>query len=512
MTWRAEDPQGNEAEKIRWDIVPYTNGRGLDLGCGLFKAFPHFIGVDNGHHWGTNGADVVVETCERLDMFASGSMDFVFSSHLLEHIDDTTSALTEWWRVVNDGGYLMLYLPHRDHYPNIGKPGANPDHRHDFMPSDIIDIMRGIGAWDLIENEDRSEGREYSFFQCYRKGGDGQRYSCNAPRPKKTAAVVRYGAFGDALQTASVLAGLKRQGYHVTVYTTNIGHEILKTDPHADAFIVQGKDQIPNPLLGEFWAHAAKKYDKFVNLSESVEATLLAMPGRMFHSWPDSMRRKYLDKNYLEFMHDIAEIPYLPALHDQKFYPTEDEIEWSAAEKRSIGGRVILWALAGSAVHKTWPHLDAIIARLMLHDNDTRVVLVGDHLCQLLESGWENEPRVIRRSGIWSIRQSLAFSLQSDMVIGPETGVLNAVAFEDMTKIVTLSHSSRNNLTRDWINCQSLTPKNTPCYPCHRMHYSFEFCARDEATGVALCQSDIGPDQMWSAIMEADRAQLKAVA
>ena len=48
MVWRAEDPQGNEAAKVKWDIIPYTRGIVLDLGCGPHKAFPHFIGVDSG--------------------------------------------------------------------------------------------------------------------------------------------------------------------------------------------------------------------------------------------------------------------------------------------------------------------------------------------------------------------------------------------------------------------------------------------------------------------------------
>ena len=134
-----------------------------------------------------------------------------------------------------------------------------------------------------------------------------------------------------------MIAGLKKQGYHVTFYTTDIGHEVLKHDPNVDRFIIQGKDQIPNPLLGEFWEHRAKRYDKFVNLSESVEATLLAMPGRMFHGWPDSLRRKYLNTNYLEFMHDIAEVTYEPA---QKFCATDDEKAWALAGK--IGGKVVM--------------------------------------------------------------------------------------------------------------------------------------------------------------------------
>ena len=39
--------RGNESGKIRWEIVPYTRGHGLDIGCGPHKAFLHFIGCDS---------------------------------------------------------------------------------------------------------------------------------------------------------------------------------------------------------------------------------------------------------------------------------------------------------------------------------------------------------------------------------------------------------------------------------------------------------------------------------
>ena len=47
MVWKATDPQGNEVGKMLWELVPYTRGFGLDLGCGPDKGFPHFLGVDN---------------------------------------------------------------------------------------------------------------------------------------------------------------------------------------------------------------------------------------------------------------------------------------------------------------------------------------------------------------------------------------------------------------------------------------------------------------------------------
>lgn len=497
MTWNINDPQGNEAAKIRWELVEYTSGQGLDLGCGQFKAFPHFVGVDNGHHWGMKGVDVHVDTCENLGIFASQSMDFVFSSHLLEHIVDTKKALAEWFRVLKNDGYLILYLPHKELYPNCGEKGANPDHKHDFMPEDVIKVMKEVGGWDLIRNETRSQEREYSFFQVYKRRSDDKHIlSYEDKQPEKTAAIVRYGAFGDAIQASSLYPILKKQGYHVTLYTTNIGYEISKHDPNIDKFVVQGKDQVPNHALPEFWKALEKKYTKFINLSESVEGSLLALQGRTQHTWPKNLRHKMLNVNYNEMTHDLAELPYE---FKQKFWITNEEKEWAKAEKKRIGGRVILWSLSGSAVHKTWPHLDTIIARLLIAHKDTKIVLVGDELCKLLEQGWEKESRVVCKSGEWTIRQSLAFAKYADIVIGPETGVLNAVAMEPMPKFVMLSHSSVENLTKHWVNTTSFEPK-TSCYPCHMMHYSFEHCKQDQETGCAQCQADITPDEVYSAL------------
>jgi ADP-heptose:LPS heptosyltransferase/predicted SAM-dependent methyltransferase len=497
MVWRIDGPQCNESAKVKWELVEYTNGRGLDLGCGPFKTFPHFIGVDNGkERWGTQGTDVVVSTCEDLSIFADKSMDFVFSSHLLEHLEDPKKALKEWTRVIKDGGYLCLYLPHEDLYPKVGDPGANPDHKHNLSESIVERWMIAAGPWDLVRCEQRNEGIEYSFLMVFKIGGKGLRYSHKNPKPEKTVAVCRYGAFGDAIQASSVLPGLKKQGYYVTFYTTNIGYEILKHDPHVDKFVVQGKDQVPNEQLPEFWDYLKTKHTKVINLSESVEATWLAIPGRTAHTWPVSVRRKYMNRNYVEFAHDLAEVEFKPV---PKFYPSKEESEWAVKQKAAYG-KCVLWSLAGSSVHKTWPYLDHVIAAIMTEMPEMKVILVGDAKCQILEQGWENEPRVIRKSGVWTIRQSLAFAQVADIVVGPETGVLNAVSHEQVPKVITLSHSSVENLTRDWVNTVSLTPKNTSCYPCHSMHYSWEFCREDKESGCAACQVDISPDRVYDAI------------
>ena len=512
--WRADAPQGNEAGKVLWDLVPFTRGFGLDLGCGPHKAFPHFIGVDNKRDTGIFGIqmnpDLVVPDATSLPMFADSSLDFIFSSHMLEHVPEPRQALREWWRLLKVGGFLCLYLPHKMFYPNIGQPGANSDHKHDFLPQDIINFVKEISEdFDLKKNEDRNGGEEYSFFQVFEKrpAGEGTKLSYTEPRPAKTAAVVRYGAWGDSLQAASIFPELKKQGYHVTLYSTPRAFEVIREDPHIDAVILQDTDQVPNVALGHFWTNEAKKYDKWVNLSESVEGTLLVLNDRVQARWPQELRHEVCNQNYVEFQHKIAGVPYKKP--GTKFYPTLEERNWAHEQVTALkADPLILWVLAGSSVHKVWPHIDQIYARLLLAYPAAKIVTVGDERCKALDAPWQNEPRVVRRCGDWSIRQTLAFAQACTVVVGPETGVLSGMAAEPMAKIVFLSHSSMENLTRDWTNTYALFSTKTPCYPCHKMHYGWETCVRNGDKGeywegTAQCQVDLSPEACWIALGKA---------
>jgi ADP-heptose:LPS heptosyltransferase len=510
MTWSLENSKNDEASKIRWETVPYFHGRILDIGCGPYKTFPHWTGVDNGHHWGNIGAFEKIETAEKLDIFSSRSCDGVFSSHLLEHIpyENVPNTLREWTRVIKDGGHLMLYLPDEDEYPKVGHKYANADHKWDINYAKLMSQMDKVErGWDLIDYQVRHENDEYSLWFVFRIGGKGHRESFRAPKPEKTAAVVRYGAQGDMMQMSSILPGLKEMGYHVTLYCqAGDGYEVVKHDPHVDRFIIQGKDEIPPVFLKEFWDYTQKKYGKWINLCESVEGTLLASPGRASFEWSHDARAVHMDRNYLEWTHTLAGVPppYRP-----RFHSTLDERAWARQSANRWGKRNILWSLAGSSGHKVWPHVDTIIARVMLEMPDTHVVLVGDASCMILEQGWEKEPRVHRQSGKWSIRESMAFAEVADLVIGTETGLLNAAGHMDTPKVICLSHSSEEMLTKHWRNTVSLQqPQGVGCpkSPCRQLHGGeghdpWADCPKHESTGTALCQFYITADMMWDAIV-----------
>ena len=520
MVWKKEAPYCPEASKIRWETVPYTRGLGYDIGCGAEKVWPHAIGIDNRKDTGMFGIQMnpdltIPDACDLSRIIVSGQADWVFSSHLLEHIVEYKKALKEWWRILKDGGYLILYLPHKNFYPNIGQPGSNPDHKHDLLPTDIIEAMKEIGGWDLVVNEERNQDNEYSFYIVLKKYSDKKmhRFSCNEPKPTKTCAVVRYGAWGDVIQMSSILPALKAEGYHITLYSVPRAYEAVAHDPNIDRVILQDHEQVPNAWLGPFWDYIRKKYDKFINLSESVEGSLLAMPDRTEAKyWSKEARHAHMNQNYVEFTHKIAGVPYTKPL--MRFVPTPEEVKWAKEQaKNSAGAPLIMWVLAGSSVHKIWPHVDPVMQQILKVFPNARVVTVGDERCKtIIEPAWEKEPRIIRKSGVWSIRDTMAFARECNLVIGPETGVMSAVAMEPMPKIVFLSHSSVENLTQDWENTHSLFSTETPCSPCHKMIYTWADCVKDEATGTAHCMAHLKPELVWKTILEALEIKLEVQA
>ena len=46
--------------------------------------------------------------------FKPGTLDYVLSSHVIEHFFDPVKALKEWHRVIKPGGYIFIIAPHMD--------------------------------------------------------------------------------------------------------------------------------------------------------------------------------------------------------------------------------------------------------------------------------------------------------------------------------------------------------------------------------------------------------------
>jgi SAM-dependent methyltransferase len=91
---------GAMVESVKFLAQKYCKGRGVDIGAGK---------------WSLSRARTIEDASQENAYTIrekDRSMDFVFSSHTLEHLKNWQNALKEWHRVLKINGILFLYLPH----------------------------------------------------------------------------------------------------------------------------------------------------------------------------------------------------------------------------------------------------------------------------------------------------------------------------------------------------------------------------------------------------------------
>ena len=172
MAWiKGKHYGGREVDKCRDRLNKYCIGSGIDIGCGGIetdslsgyrqnKINELAIGIDLSQTQLCGSAD-------NLFWFKDEVLDYVFSSHLVEHMPDINKTITEWFRVLKPGGYLVLYLPLMGYYPNVGDPECNRDHKHNLTPSLLLKSIRELA--EVVYIQERIEGEEYSFDFVVRK-------------------------------------------------------------------------------------------------------------------------------------------------------------------------------------------------------------------------------------------------------------------------------------------------------------------------------------------------------
>jgi ADP-heptose:LPS heptosyltransferase len=330
-------------------------------------------------------------------------------------------------------------------------------------------------------------------------------------KPKGWFGIVRLGSIGDNLMVTSALP-LISENYNIEVIAQEPYHVVFENNPYIDKLSVKKNGEIGKGGMLEWqqwFANRAGEFAKFVNLSHTCETTLALVPSQTQFYWPHSMRQKLCNHSYLEMIHDVCEIP-----HDftvgPRFYPTKEEHAKAVETKAKMGGHVIGWCIAGSRIDKIYPYSAMAIARL-IKETGYSVVMFGapgkdfeiakqiqEHV-QRQNSSEEGlylalSPDAEKPS--WPIRRSLAQAQACDLIISPDSGVLWAVASEDMPKIVLLSHASAENITKYHVNTVTLhaDPTRVPCFPCHRLHDTPETCVPNKEGNAASCMTDISVD------------------
>jgi SAM-dependent methyltransferase len=119
----------------------FCNGYGFDVGAGgpsspLRGALAIDVLNGNSHH-ALNLPDNVV--------------DYIFSSHTLEHLENPVAALEHWKSRLRPGGVLFLYLPSED--MEYWLPQNNRKHLHSWRPAQMAKLVSDLGFVNVIHSE-----------------------------------------------------------------------------------------------------------------------------------------------------------------------------------------------------------------------------------------------------------------------------------------------------------------------------------------------------------------------
>ena len=129
--------KGNAAQFAIPFAKHFCKGKGYDIGFGKEEwQLPGSIGVDESLN---NGYDA--------NYLPEAGVDYIFSSHCLEHVHDWVQTLEYWLSNLRPGGVLFLYLP--DISQKYWRPWHNRKHHHCFTPQILQSFLEDHGCKNI---------------------------------------------------------------------------------------------------------------------------------------------------------------------------------------------------------------------------------------------------------------------------------------------------------------------------------------------------------------------------
>jgi hypothetical protein len=130
--------QGNAAQFIIPFAVKLCKGTGYDIGyCREEWKLPGAFGIDSADGSGYSA-----------DKLPDEQVDYIFSSHCLEHVNNWMHTLEYWITKIRAGGVLFLYLP--DYSQTYWRPYNNRKHQTVMNPQYIKDLLEFKGCKNIF--------------------------------------------------------------------------------------------------------------------------------------------------------------------------------------------------------------------------------------------------------------------------------------------------------------------------------------------------------------------------
>ena len=153
----------SETQKYRLLTAPFCLGSGIDIASQGDPVVPWawsfdlpdiaFLYYNSGNK--PQGPIPLRGYADRTLPISSASLDFVYSSHLLEDFEEHrwNSILTEWSRVIKPGGYLIVVVPERGLWKAALDKGQPPNcsHRYEPLLGDLSRHAHEIGGLIVVQ-------------------------------------------------------------------------------------------------------------------------------------------------------------------------------------------------------------------------------------------------------------------------------------------------------------------------------------------------------------------------
>lgn len=138
-TYPIHEAEGNAAQWIIPLAKRYCKGKGFDIGYSKEAwMLPGAIGIEP-------TIDAQWDAMRLPDM----KVDFIFSSHCLEHVRENWYNVIDYWLTkLRDGGIMFLYLPHKSQL--YWHPSSNRKHIHSFDGTEILDYLHSLGHKTIL--------------------------------------------------------------------------------------------------------------------------------------------------------------------------------------------------------------------------------------------------------------------------------------------------------------------------------------------------------------------------
>jgi ADP-heptose:LPS heptosyltransferase len=445
----------------RWILyrsAAYLGGQGITFGDPIV---PHAAKI---HQKGSLNVDVMLTPevdliDNKLDCLADQRFNHLFIGPRLEMMENPPAMMKTLVGKLAPGGHLM-----------IAQKLNNKQARFYWDSQGVASMVADSGKWRAKATYERDGWLLQIYKKLYGKKGIDPATAVSA---KKRACICRYGALGDMIMITPLIHQLADDGYEVTMNISPYAMPIIEHNPHVHNLVIQEREMIPNQELGPYWDEWKKDYERYINLSESLEGRYLKVEGRRDFYTTKEWRIKTGEHNYYDATMRFGGYPDAVGRRGELFFTNAEERNCQKALAQFRNKFLILWAMNGSSHHKIYPAMELVIEDFLLRHDNVHIVLVGDGVTKLNYQ----HMRLHSKIGEWVVRDSLCAAKYANLVIGPETMMTNAAGSLGTPTITLLSHSTHEALCKHWgENDYCLAPEGIACYPCFQLHYTKESC------------------------------------